>query len=73
MTLLHAARHMTRTSHPSGSRLQLAARLGDKRMVQYILRCQSVCMWVWGPVSEYHLDLRGIDSAGGSVRRNRRA
>ena len=33
-------------------------------MVQYILRTQSECAWVWGPVSQWYLDLRGIDSVG---------
>jgi len=44
--------------------LQLGVRLGDKRIVQYILRTQSTCEWVWGPVSSWWFDLRGIDSVG---------
>ena len=44
--------------------LQTAAKLGDQRMVQYILRCNSEVNWVWGPVSELHLSLAGIDSLG---------
>jgi len=44
--------------------MQIAAKLGDKKMVQYILRTQSKQQWVWGPVSEYNLDLKGIDSVG---------
>ena len=44
--------------------LQVAAKLGDKKLVQYILRTQSKQQWVWGPVSSYHLDLHGIDSIG---------
>ncbi len=44
--------------------LQLGVKLGDKRIVQYILRTQSTCEWVWGPVSSWYLDLRGIDSVG---------
>ena len=44
--------------------LQVATKLGDKKLVQYILRTQSKLQWVWGPASAYHLDLRGIDSCG---------
>jgi hypothetical protein len=44
--------------------LQVACKLGDKKLVQYILRTQSKQQWVWGPVSEYHLNLYGIDSIG---------
>lgn len=33
-------------------------------MVQYIIRCQSIVNWVWGPVTELHLNLEGIDSLG---------
>ena len=29
--------------------LQVAAKLGDKKLVQYILRTQSKPEWVWGP------------------------
>ena len=29
--------------------LQLATRMGDQRLVQYILRTQSHCEWEWGP------------------------
>ena len=46
------------------SPLQLATKLGDRRMVQYIMRSQSVCDWQWGPVSEWHINLDGIDSVG---------
>jgi len=46
------------------SPLQLATKLGDRRMVQYIMRSQSVCDWQWGPVSEWHINLEGIDSVG---------
>lgn len=44
--------------------LQVACKLGDKKLVQYILRTQAQQQWVWGPVAEYHLDLNGIDSIG---------
>mmetsp|Transcript_15896 Transcript_15896/g.36188 ORF Transcript_15896/g.36188 Transcript_15896/m.36188 type:complete len:906 (-) Transcript_15896:167-2884(-) len=44
--------------------LQAAAKLGDHRMVQYIIRCQSIVNWIWGPVTELHLSLEGIDSLG---------
>ena len=46
------------------SPLQLAVQLGDQRMVQYIMRTDSACEWVWGPVSAWYIDLRGIDSIG---------
>lgn len=46
------------------SPLQVACKLGDKKLVQYILRTQSKQQWVWGPVSLYHLNLHGIDSVG---------
>ena len=46
--------------------LQVATKLGDKKLVQYILRTQSKVQWVWGPVSSYNLDLHGIDSCGDS-------
>ena len=38
--------------------------MGDKVMVQYIVRTQSEIQWAWGPVSSYHLNLNGIDSVG---------
>lgn len=44
--------------------LQVAARLGDKKLVQYILRSRSKKEWEWGPVAQYHMDLRGVDSIG---------
>ena len=44
--------------------LQAAAKLGDHRMVQYIVRSQSKINWIWGPVTELHLSLDGIDSLG---------
>jgi len=44
--------------------LQVAAKLGDKKLVQYILRTQSKLQWEWGPVASYNLDLNGIDSIG---------
>ena len=44
--------------------LGLGVKLGDKRIVQYILRKQSTCEWVWGPVSSWYIDMRGIDSIG---------
>lgn len=44
----------------------VAVKMADKKMVQYILRTQSYQRWQWGPVSEYHLNLHGIDSVGES-------
>ena len=43
--------------------LQTAVKLGDKKLVQYILRTQSKQRWV-GASLAYHLDLHGIDSVG---------
>ena len=54
----------TRTSLSLLLPLQVGAKLGDKKLVQYILRTQSKLQWVWGPVSSYNLDLHGIDSMG---------
>lgn len=44
--------------------MQLAARFGDHANVRHILRKQCQVMWVWGPVTQFSLDLSGIDSAG---------
>lgn len=44
--------------------LQTAVKLGDQKLVQYILRTQSKQEWEWGPVSSFNLDLNGIDSVG---------
>jgi len=44
--------------------LQLAASLGDRSLVRHILRKQCEVMWKWGPVTQFALDLRGIDSTG---------
>jgi len=46
--------------------LQLCAVLGDKRMLQYCLRHKSEMEWKWGPVTQYRLDLDGVDSQGDS-------
>ena len=44
--------------------MQLAARLGDHRMLRHMLRKQCQILWIWGPVTSFALDLNGIDSAG---------
>lgn len=44
--------------------LQLAATLGDRALVRHILKQQCQVMWVWGPVTQLALDLKGIDSTG---------
>ena len=44
--------------------LQLACKLGDHDMFQHIMRRQSVVVWKWGPVTQYQIDLEGIDSSG---------
>ena len=45
---------------------QLAVKLGDHRMVQHILRRQTKVLWKWGPITQYMIDLDGVDSAGGA-------
>lgn len=44
--------------------VQLAAKLGDHASVKHILRKQVSILWIWGPVTQYSLDLKNIDSAG---------
>ena len=44
--------------------MQLAAQLGDHKMLRHMLRKQCNVNWVWGPVTSFSLDLNGIDSAG---------
>lgn len=46
------------------SPMQLCAKLGDHEMVKHIMRKQTTILWVWGPVTQHSIDLRGIDSAG---------
>ena len=43
------------------SPLSLAVRLGDHSMTKHILRKQCTILWVWGPVTQYSIDLSGID------------
>jgi hypothetical protein len=43
---------------------QLAAKVGNQRMLRHILRTHCQTNWVWGVVSEFALDLDEIDSAG---------
>jgi hypothetical protein len=44
--------------------VQLAAQLGDHSSVKHILRKQCSILWIWGPVTQHSMNLRGIDSAG---------
>jgi len=45
--------------------LQAAARLGRMRVFKHALRkTQTSVMWKWGPVTQYLVDLSGIDSGG---------
>lgn len=43
--------------------LQLAAKLGNKKMFKHILRKRTRQEWKWGPVSEHKIPLDEIDSA----------
>lgn len=43
---------------------QLASWLGDHASVKHILKKQVSILWIWGPVTQYSMNLRGIDSAG---------
>ena len=43
--------------------IQLATRLGDRRMFMHILHRRMVIQWKWGPVTQYQCDLDEIDSA----------
>jgi hypothetical protein len=56
----HGHRHQWAALTPLG----LGVKLGEKRIVKYILRTQSTCEWAWGPVSSWYIDMRGIDSIG---------
>lgn len=42
--------------------LQLAAKLGDKRMTRHILRKRLALNWKWGPLSSYRINLAEVDS-----------
>ena len=33
-------------------------------MFQHIMRRHSTVVWKWGPVTQYQIDLEGIDSSG---------
>ena len=44
--------------------MQLSVQLGDHDMFKHILRKQCSILWVWGPVTQYSIDLEGVDSAG---------
>ena len=44
--------------------LQLACKMGDARMFKHILGRQTMILWRWGPVTQFMIDLTGVDSAG---------
>jgi len=45
--------------------LQLVARLGLRFMYQHIMRREHTrILWTWGPVTQYQIELDGIDSSG---------
>ena len=44
--------------------LQLTALLGDHATFKHILQKQCSILWVWGPVTQYSINLLGVDSAG---------
>ena len=44
--------------------MQLAGVLGDHSMLRHILRKQCQVDWTWGRLTQFSLDLEGIDSAG---------
>ena len=50
--------------HAGLTPLQLAAKVGDHRLFQYIMRRTAKVLWVWGPVTQYELSLDQIDSTG---------
>ncbi|KAL1507839.1 hypothetical protein AB1Y20_007447 [Prymnesium parvum] len=47
--------------------LQLAAKLGDKRMTRHILRKRLTLNWKWGPLHSYRINLAEIDSVHGDA------
>ena len=52
-------------NHPAYAQhtpLQLAARLGDREMVRYILARHSKVEWTWGSLTQKRFDLSEIDS-----------
>ena len=55
---------LTHLYHYSLSPLQLATQLGDHEAVRHILKKQCDVEWVWGPVTQFSLDLEGVESAG---------
>lgn len=44
--------------------VQLCAKLGNHAGVKHILRKQCSILWIWGPVTQFSMNLQGIDSAG---------
>ena len=46
------------------SPMQVAVRVGNHAMFKHLLRRQCSVLWVWGPVTQYSINLIGVDSAG---------
>ena len=44
--------------------LQLGVKLGNRLMFMHNLKRQTNILWKWGPVTQYMIDLEGVDSAG---------
>ena len=68
--VIHADHEATTAAAPDGTQLtplQLAALMGNHTMVKHILHRQTRTLWKWGPVTQYEMDLRGVDSAGGGA------
>ena len=43
---------------------ELTAHLGDHKTFKHILRKQCEVLWIWGPVTQFSINLKGVDSAG---------
>ena len=39
--------------------------MGDELMFKHILGRQTMILWRWGPVTQYMIDLSGVDSSAG--------
>jgi hypothetical protein len=57
-------RRLTAMGMAHTSPMQLAAVLGYPKMFTFVLRKQTNVLWKWGPVTQYEIDLDGVDSAG---------
>ena len=43
---------------------QIGVKLGNRLVFMHILKRQTNILWKWGPVTQYMIDLTGVDSAG---------